>query len=90
LPWISRRPKANRFSSNQKIAKQVPIWGNSPRENHREVTVKRTIIALSLAAFAMSSFVSAYAAEKMAECKPAKKGYHLVDGKCVADKKMKK
>jgi hypothetical protein len=51
--------------------------------------VKRTILALSLAAFAMSSFVSAYAAEKMAECKPAKKGYHLVDGKCVADK-MKK
>jgi len=43
---------------------------------------------LSLAAFAISYVVPAYA--KDVPCKPAKKGYHMVDGKCVAIKKMKK
>jgi hypothetical protein len=59
-----------------------------PREIFREVIVKKTIIALSLAAFAMSFVVPAYAAN--VACKPAKKGYHMVDGKCVAIKKTKK
>jgi hypothetical protein len=57
-----------------------------PRENHWEDTVKKIIIALSLAAFAMSYVVPAYAA-KSVPCKPAKKGYHMVSGKCVAIKK---
>ncbi len=51
--------------------------------------MKKIIIALSLAAFAMSYVVPAYAAKEVA-CKPAKKGYHMVGGKCVAVKKMKK
>ena len=50
--------------------------------------MKKTIIALSLAAFAMSFVVPAYAADT--PCKPAKKGYHMVGGKCVPIKKMKK
>jgi hypothetical protein len=59
-----------------------------PREIFREVILKKAIIALSLAAFAMSFVVPAYAAN--VACKPAKKGYHMVDGKCVAIKKTKK
>jgi hypothetical protein len=60
-----------------------------PSLTHWEITVKKIIIALSLAAFAMSYVVPAYAAKEVA-CKPAKKGYHMVGGKCVAVKKMKK
>jgi hypothetical protein len=59
-----------------------------PRKTHWESTVKKIIIALSLLAFAMSYVVPAYAAN--VACKPAKKGYHMVDGKCVAIKKTKK
>jgi hypothetical protein len=50
--------------------------------------VKKIVIVLSLAAFAMSYVVPASAAD--VACKPAKKGYHMVGGKCVAIKKMKK
>ncbi len=51
--------------------------------------MKRTIIALSLAAFATSFAVPAYAA-KSVPCKPAKAGYHMVGGKCVPVKAKKK
>jgi hypothetical protein len=54
----------------------------------KEDIVKKTITALSLAAFAMSFVVPAYAAgTKSVPCKPAKAGYHMVGGKCVPIKK---
>jgi hypothetical protein len=87
-----RRPHGTRNSLGALFC--AAIWGTGlklPREIFREDIVKKTIIALSLAAFAMSFVVPAYAAgTKSVACKPAKKGYHMVGGKCVAIKKMKK
>lgn len=57
--------------------------------------MRKIFIALSLTAFALTSTSPAYAAshakEKMAACKPAKKGFHLnAQGKCVKIDAMKK
>ncbi len=46
--------------------------------------MKKTLIALSLATFAMASVAPAFAAGEMKPCNPAKDGYHLdKDDKCV-------
>ena len=51
----------------------------------RKTKMKKTVIALSLAAFAFGSAVPSFAAAKA--CKPAKKGYELdAKGKCVKAK----
>ena len=50
--------------------------------------MKKTLIALSLATFAMASAGTAYAADEMKPCDPPKDGYHLdKDGKCVKTEK---
>jgi len=50
--------------------------------------MKKTLIALSLATFAVASVAPAFAANEMKPCTP-QDGYHLdKDGKCVKTKKM--
>ena len=52
----------------------------------RNTKMKKTVIALSLAAFAFGSAAPSFAAGAKA-CKPAKKGYELdAKGKCVKSK----
>lgn len=59
-----------------------------------EKNMNKILVALSLAAFALTSTAPAYAADKkaeMKECTPVKKDYHQnAKGKCVKDAKMKK
>ena len=49
--------------------------------------MKKTLIALSLATFALGSVGTAFAAD-MKPCNPPKDGYHMdKDGKCVKTQK---
>ncbi|MDH3580053.1 MAG: hypothetical protein OEM91_05430 [Hyphomicrobiales bacterium] len=50
--------------------------------------MKKTLLALSVAAFAMGSVAPAFAADEMKPCNPPKDGWHMdKDGKCVKTKK---
>jgi hypothetical protein len=50
--------------------------------------MRKILIALSFAAFAVSSVGTAFAADEMKPCDPPKDGYHLdKDGKCVKTEK---